>query len=254
MEPRKSVSGQGVGKGGWEAGRDQWLPTAKRGHKDWKEAIYVFTGLHQLRICGFRYTQGLREPTPIDAKGWLYTGFSTQWWLVVLKSSDDKSVCNRLQNKPPVETKREEEKAAISNSYTFKNSVPLHPSLCSYTSLAQDTSADNPTTYNCHNPCPVQRQLPSPRHSSDSVSTDRAKSLILSAHGLSPVIFLSVHLSSLSSLPNPITNQLKFPTIPNRQFRGFQNQLERLPFLRPLHLESICCKWWLSWSSLPLHS
>ena len=34
MEPRKSVSGQGVGKGGWEAGRDQGLPTAKRGHKD----------------------------------------------------------------------------------------------------------------------------------------------------------------------------------------------------------------------------
>lgn len=139
---------------------------------------------------------------------WIPRDDCIQWSLVVLKSSEDKSVCSGLQNKPLVERKREEEKAAISNSYTFKNSIPLHPSLCSYISLvtAQDTYIDNPTTYNRHNPCPVQRQLPSSRHSNDSLSTDRAKPLILPAHGLSPVIFLSVHLSSLSSVPNPITN------------------------------------------------
>lgn len=139
---------------------------------------------------------------------WIPRDDCIQWSLVVLKSSEDKSVCSGLQNKPLVERKREEEKEAISNSYTFKNSIPLHPSPCSYVSLvtAQDTYVDNPTTYNRHNPCPVQRQLTSSRHSSDSVSTDRVKSLILPAHGLSPVIFLSVHLSSLSSLPNPITN------------------------------------------------
>lgn len=92
--------------------------------------------------------QGLLEPSPRGYQRMtIYTGVSTQWSLVILKSSEDKqSVCSGLHNKPLVERKREDEKEAESNSYTFRNSLPLHPSWCSHVSLDLDTYVNNPTT------------------------------------------------------------------------------------------------------------
>lgn len=80
------------------------------------------------------------------------------------------------------------------------------------------------------------------------------RSLSLSAHGPSRVIFLSVSLSVILSIPTKSKSPInKFPTIPNCQVRGFQNQLELSPFLHPLNLESVRV---LSDNSptLPLHS
>ena len=166
--------------------------------------------------------KGVRNQPP-----WIPRDDCIQWSLVVLKSIEDKSVCSGLQNKPLVERKREEEKEAISNSYTFKNSIPLHPSPWSYTSLvtAQDTYIDNPTTYNRHNTCPVQRQLPSSRHSSDSVSTDRAKSLILPAHGKSGHLPVSSPIISFISTKSNHQLIKNFPPFPIASLEASKNSL-----------------------------
>lgn len=60
----------------------------------------------------------------------------------------------------------------------------------------------------CQDPCPAQYQLPSSQHSGICLPTYRAKSLILSAHGLSPVISLSVSLPVISSIPTKSNHQL----------------------------------------------